>query len=156
MRNFISTPNISLKRKLSTAFTIYNIDEYNTSAVSCNNNEEKCKNLILANKELVRKELHAVLTYKMENGRYGCINRDRNSVTNMRTITKYFLEYKKRPKEFSRIKNIKKVEPVKKRMRVTSKLWPKKSTTCANQYKRNTEEQLKLEEKGNLDKNKQK
>jgi hypothetical protein len=30
--------------------------------------------------------------YKMENGRYGCINRDFNSVNNMKKITEYWLK----------------------------------------------------------------
>jgi len=34
MRNFISTPNLSLKRKLQERFKVYNIDEYRTSCLN--------------------------------------------------------------------------------------------------------------------------
>ena len=137
MRNFISTPNIGLKRKLSKEFTIYSIDEFKTSSVSCKNNKELCNNLILPNKEGVEKKLHAVLTYKMKNGRKGCINRDNNSVNNMKTITHYWLEHKKRPIEFSRKQTIKKtqnkIEVSEERILVTSKRKQKQSTISANQ-----------------------
>jgi type II secretory pathway component PulJ len=135
MRNFISTPNIGLKRKLNERFRVYNIDEYNTSAISCKNNEEKCKNLYLLNKEGNLKKIHAVLTFKMKNGRYGCINRDRNSVNNMKTITEYWLENKTRPIAFRRsIKEIKKSKLIvlkKERMQVTSKPKGRKSQLSA-------------------------
>jgi len=34
MVNFISTPNITLKRKLKERFKVYNIDEYRTSCLN--------------------------------------------------------------------------------------------------------------------------
>jgi glucose-inhibited division protein A len=46
MRNFISTPNIGLKRKLATRFTTYSLDEFRTSMLNCYT-EKKCSNLYL-------------------------------------------------------------------------------------------------------------
>ena len=34
MRNFISTPNLAIKRKLNTRFEVYNIDEFRTSCLN--------------------------------------------------------------------------------------------------------------------------
>jgi L-fucose mutarotase/ribose pyranase (RbsD/FucU family) len=42
-------------------------------------------------------KLHSVLTYKMENNRLGCINRDKNAVFNMKSIVTQWLENKTRP-----------------------------------------------------------
>ena len=70
MRNFISTPMIGLKRKLSERFKIYNLDEFRTSLLNYKN-EEICKNLYLPDKKGILRKLHSVLTYKMENNRYG-------------------------------------------------------------------------------------
>ena len=44
MRNFISTPNLSLKRKLKERFKVYNIDEFRTSCLSYET-KDLCKNL---------------------------------------------------------------------------------------------------------------
>jgi hypothetical protein len=41
MRNFISIPNLSIKRKLSEKFKIYNIDEYKTSILNYKTKEVK-------------------------------------------------------------------------------------------------------------------
>ena len=136
MRNFISTPNLSLKRKLNERFKVYNIDEYNTSCISYKT-EEKVENLrvrdwyknkvlkkykyklediteeeqsiILSNSNKTRK-LHQVLTFKMENNRKGCINRDRNACLNMKKIYKYYIETGERPKVYCR--PIKKPQPL--------------------------------------------
>ena len=53
------------------------------------------------NKDIVR-ELHSVLTYKLENKESGCINRDKNAVNNMRRIVKHLIKYKERPIPFQR------------------------------------------------------
>ena len=123
MRNFISTPNIGLKRKLKENFRVYNIDEYNTSCIN-NKTEEKMENLkvndwyikkmkkdvnisMFLNK---KRELHSVLTFKMENNRKGCINRYKNACLNMRKIFNYYIETGKRPEIYSR-KNNKIVQP---------------------------------------------
>jgi len=113
MRNFISTPNIGLKRKISKKYEIYNIDEFRTSILN-HKTEEKCKNLYLQDKNGIPRKLHAVLTYKMENNRYGCINRDINAVKNMKKITDYWLKYKKRPEKYRRDYKLKEPNPRKK------------------------------------------
>ena len=78
MANFISTPNIGLKRKLKENYKVYNIDEFRTSCLH-NKTEELCKNLYLKrsnnininNKDIKEKnkirKMHSILTYKMEN-----------------------------------------------------------------------------------------
>ncbi len=50
-------------------------------------------------------KLHAVLRAKLENGTFACINRDLNSVRNMRKITNHAIEKGKRPERYSRRKN---------------------------------------------------
>ena len=99
MRNFISTPMISLKRKLRERFNVYNIDEYNTSKLNYVT-ENKCKNFYYTDKKNKLRKLHSVLTYKMENNRKGCINRDVNSVYNMKKLVKYWLDNKDRPDKY--------------------------------------------------------
>jgi hypothetical protein len=168
MQNFISTPNLGLKRKLSEHFIIYSIDEFRTSKIRtmkytelldlekeyvnielCNeqlteesskkpnkkvgkkakpsididdktiieNNKKrqeleekyKAENLNLPyklGKMRKMKKIHSILTYKMENNRIGCINRDENAIRNMELISKFFIEGKGRPEIFSRPKNI--------------------------------------------------
>ena len=72
----------------------------------CYKTEKETENLCIKNykKEIEgdkkRKEkirLHAVLTYKMENKRTGCINRDKNSCFNMIKIVNEWITNKKRP-----------------------------------------------------------
>jgi len=104
MRNFISTPNLTLKRKLSNHFKIYNIDEFRTSCVSYKTGE-RCENLHLKFKndkyDKLRK-LHSVLTFKMENNRLGCINRDKNGCKNIQKIFDYYMGTGQRPELYSR------------------------------------------------------
>jgi hypothetical protein len=120
MRNFISTPNLRLKRLLTQKFIIYNIDEYRTSCLHHKTEEQvenlKVKDWFQAKKESKKghlynkdasknkefRELHSVLTFKMENNRKGCINRDRNACYNMRKIYKHYLETGKRPDRYCR------------------------------------------------------
>ena len=126
MRNFISTPNLGLKRKLKTKFQCYSIDEFRTSLLyhkteeindnlcvkdwyetklnSVNKNQERTKKekeIILKNKNKFRK-LHSVLTFKMENGRKGCINRDYNACYNMIKIFEYYILTGDRPERYKR------------------------------------------------------
>ena len=35
MRNIISTPNVTIKRKLNTRFRVLSIDEFRTSCINC-------------------------------------------------------------------------------------------------------------------------
>ena len=89
MSNFISTPNITLKRKLKERFKVYNIDEFRTSCLNYKT-EEKCENLFLPDNKGIQRKMHSILTYKMENNRLGCINRDKNGCYN---IKKLFYSY---------------------------------------------------------------
>ena len=101
MRNFIPTPMIGLKRKIASRFSVYNIWEFRTSCLN-SKTETLCENLYIKDKEGNPRKLHSVLTYQMENKRTGCINRDYNSVENMKKITKYWLEHGRRPEKFTR------------------------------------------------------
>ena len=104
MRNFISTPNLSLKRKLKETFKVYNIDEFRTSCLSYKT-EELCENLYLKfkkdpkNKE---RKMHSILTYKMENNRKGCMNRDKNGCKNIEKVFKSYMETGERPEKYRR------------------------------------------------------
>ena len=102
MRNFISTPNIGLKRKLGKHFQIYSIDEFRTSRLH-HQNEEVCGNLRVRNEDgKTWRSVHSVLTFQTENHGTGCINRDNNAVLNMRKLTHYFLEHGDRPLRYRR------------------------------------------------------
>jgi hypothetical protein len=104
MRNFISTPNLTLKRKLKERFKIYNIDEFRTSCL-CYKTEELCENLYLKfEKDPKQKErkIHSILTYQMENKRKGCINRDKNGCKNIQKIFNNYMESGERPVRYRR------------------------------------------------------
>ena len=106
MRNFISTPNLGIKRKLQERFEVYNIDEFRTSCLY-NKSEEPCGNLKLPDKSKYKtvREIHSILTYKMENNRKGCMNRDLNGCLNIRKIFKYYLDTGGRPLKYCRTYN---------------------------------------------------
>ncbi len=110
MRNFISTPNISIKRKLKERFNVFNIDEYRTSCIH-HKTEEKVDNLYVTDKLNKTRKLHSVLTYKMENTRKGCINRDYNGCINIRKLFSYYIENKERPQIYNRGTKIKNTNP---------------------------------------------
>jgi hypothetical protein len=101
LRNFISTPMISLKRKLHESFEIYNLDEFRTSKLHYKT-ELECSNLYLPDSNNIPKKIHSVLTYQMGNNRYGCIQRDMNSVKNMKKITDHWFRTKERPLRYQR------------------------------------------------------
>jgi len=101
MRNFISTPNLSLKRKLKERFKVYNIDEFRTSCLSYKT-KDFCKNLYLPDKKGEDRKIHSILTYQMENNRKGCINRDKNGCKNIRYVFNYYKKTGKRPMKYSR------------------------------------------------------
>lgn len=101
MKNFISTPNICLKRKLKDKFRVYNIDEFRTSCLNYKT-EEPCNNLYLPDKNNKKRKIHAILTYQMENKRYGCINRDKNGCKNMQKIFEHYMKYNERPEKYRR------------------------------------------------------
>lgn len=102
MRNFISTPNLTLKRKLRDHFKVYNIDEFRTSCLSYKT-DEKCENLYLKFKKdklQKKRKIHSILTYQMENNRKGCINRDKNGCKNIQKVFNCYMETGDRPKKY--------------------------------------------------------
>jgi hypothetical protein len=101
MRNFISTPMIGIKHKVKEKFIVYNLDEFRTSCLN-HKTEELCDNIYLPDKKKKLRKIHAVLTFQMENKRYGCINRDWNSVKNMKKIVDYWFINKERPMKYRR------------------------------------------------------
>ena len=104
LRNFISTPGIGLKRKLSEKFKVYMIDEFRTSCLHYKT-EDKCENMYVKyrNVESSKKQkLHAVLTYKMENKRMGCVNRDKNGCKNIQKVFESIMETGERPEKYRR------------------------------------------------------
>ena len=109
MKNFISTPNLSLKRKLQERFKVYDIDEYRTSCLNYRT-EELCKNLYLPDKKNKERKMHSILTYKMENKRNGCINRDKNGCKNIQKVFNYYIEYDERPEIYKRGVDLQKLQ----------------------------------------------
>ena len=101
MANFISTPNIRLKRKLRERFRVYNIDEFRTSCLNYKT-EEQCDNLWLPGKNNKEYKKHSILTYKMENNRLGCINRDKNGCQNIKKLFNSYLTSGTIPEKYSR------------------------------------------------------
>ena len=95
-----STPGISMKRKMAKRFRILNLDEYKTSKLNCHTLEEN-ENLYIHSRKL-----HSVLTYKMENNRLGCIQRDANATINMVNIIKHYLSNSSFPEAFSRAQRV--------------------------------------------------
>jgi hypothetical protein len=102
LSNFISTPNIRLKRRLGKYNEMINFDEFRTSCLYYKT-QEKCENMIVYDKKEKKfRSLHSVLTFRMENKRSGCINRDRNAIYAYKRITEYQLKYKERPQKYRR------------------------------------------------------
>ena len=101
MRNFISTPNLAIKRKLNTKFEVYNIDEFRTSCLNYKT-EELCNNLYLPDKKNIERKMHSILTFKMENKRKGCINRDKNGCKNIQKVFNHYIETGERPEKYKR------------------------------------------------------
>ena len=101
MRNFISTPNLTIKRKLETRFPVYNIDEFRTSCLHYKT-EGFCKNLYLPDNNNVTRKQHSILTYQMENQRTGCLNRDKNACKNMQKIFNSYMATGHRPEKYRR------------------------------------------------------
>ena len=112
MRNFISTPNLGIKRKLKERFKIFNIDEYRTSCLH-HKTEERCKNLYLPDRKGKLRKLHSVLTFKMENNRKGCINRDYNGCMNIRKLFNAHMNNEPRPQKYCRGYKLKTANPKK-------------------------------------------
>ena len=100
-KNFISTPGIGLMRKLAEQFMVYRFDEFRTSCLHYRT-EERCSNLFLPDKDGIKRKIHSVLTYKMENNCYGIINRDKNAVNNGKKIIMSYLNDRVRPTRYTR------------------------------------------------------
>jgi len=100
-RSFISTPMIGFKRKVNERFELYNLDEFRTSRIN-NKTNPLFENLYIPDKKNTLRKIHSVLTYQMENKRNSCINRDWNSVKNMKNIVDYWFIHKERPLKFRR------------------------------------------------------
>ena len=106
MSNFISTPNLTLKRKLKERFKVYNIDEFRTSCLNYKT-ENKSNNLILPSPITGKNyKMHSILTYKMENKRLGCINRDKNGCYNIKKLFDTYMTLGNRPERYRRGINI--------------------------------------------------
>ena len=101
MKGQIPTPGIGLKRKIGEQIKIYNIDEFRTSCINYKTLEYN-EHLYLPDKTGKIRKMHSILTYKMENKRKGCINRDNNATNNMVAITQQYLKDKSRPQAFRR------------------------------------------------------
>lgn len=43
------------------------------------------------------RKMHSILTYKMENNRKGCINRDKNGFKNIQKVFNYYMKTGERP-----------------------------------------------------------
>jgi len=50
----------------------------------------------------LKRKIHSILTYQMENNRKGCINRDKNGCKNTHYVFNYYKKTGKRPEKFRR------------------------------------------------------
>jgi hypothetical protein len=46
--------------------------------------------------------MHSILTYKMENKRLGCVNRDKNGCKNIQKVFNCYIEKGERPEKYKR------------------------------------------------------
>ena len=123
----LSTPNNRLKRLIGKQMKVYNLDEFRTSKLNYKT-EEVCENLYLPDANEIIRKLHSVLTYKMENGQIGCINRDENAVNNMIKIVNHYLDKKERLLKYRRDYDLEKGE-IKKELKQKVITSIKKDTT---------------------------
>ena len=98
---YMSTPGISLKRKIAKRFTVYSIDEFRTSCIEYKS-ERKCENMFLPDAKGKLREKHAILSYKNERNQEGYRNRDRNSVNGYKRIVNETLKTGERPEVYKR------------------------------------------------------
>ena len=80
---------------------MYNLDEYRTSCLNYIT-EEVCENKYLPDKKKKERKIHSILTYKMENNRMGCINRDRNGCKNIQKVFVSYMDTNERPERYKR------------------------------------------------------
>lgn len=111
MKHMISTPGIGLKRAIARKIKSYDIDEFRTSALNCKT-EDRNKTLYLKDINGESQKIHSVLTYKMKDGRTGCINRDKNAVCNMDKIVKSIFETGNYPFNFRRSTKKEEIKPL--------------------------------------------
>lgn len=116
-------PNKGIKKLLQSKFCILDVNEFNTSKLY-NKTFEELTNVSVKRKKH-HKRLHEILTPKEEPKQGVFINRDVNACKNILYLGKYYLQYRKRPKEFQR-KVITK-EPKKKISLVNKKVTRKKT-----------------------------
>lgn len=141
MRNYISTPNLGVKRKLKEKFNIFNIDEYRTSCLHYKT-EEKGNNLYITDKINKQRKLHSVLTFQMENTenesifRIDCINRDYNGCLNIRKIFHSYMKNKTRPERYCRGFDIQKL-PIPEKASNGSRLERRKGISSESAFIRN-------------------
>ena len=105
MRGKAPTPNLGLKRKVASRFLVYDFDEFRTSCLY-HETEEYCNNLYSTDKDGIKRQVHSILTFKMEDNRIGCIHRDLNSVLNIRKIVAGYLNKNIRLPNFTRGRNV--------------------------------------------------
>ena len=107
---YMSTPGIGLKRRLAEEFTVHTIDEYRTSKLHYKH-EVECENYKAPYKSICKEDntvkegtqsIHSILIYKLENKQSGCINRDKNSVLNMKKIVENLISTQERPEKYKR------------------------------------------------------
>jgi len=108
-QSYISTPNVGLQRRLKEKLNVYHVNEFKTSQLH-HKTKEKMDNIKLGitykskrQEKEIKKDirLHSVLTFKTSQGSYGCINRDKNAVKNMKYIVEELIKTQKRPQEFT-------------------------------------------------------
>jgi len=106
---YISTPSTALKNRFKKHFKTYLIDEFCTSKLNYKTEEEnkKLKLKIKTHTSVKIKEFHSILTYKLRKSNekgsqiLECIDRDKNSVNNMKKIFQSLLDTGKRPKNYT-------------------------------------------------------
>ena len=98
----VSNPNRSRRGwRLTLNVNLHPGVEYRTSCIT-NKTKEFNKNLYLPDKKGKKRLMHSILTYKMGNGRLGCINRDYNGALNIREVSLSILKYNEKPEIFRR------------------------------------------------------
>ena len=96
----ISVPNLGIKRLLKKHFKVFILDEFRSSIINCKTNKVHSNMKLTFNKKV--RKIHSIFTYKMENKRMGCINRNKNACINFEKIVKNLLLKGDRPRAFRR------------------------------------------------------
>ena len=87
MSNFVPTPNIHLRNKISKNFKMLLLDEFRTSCLDYKSNER----VINMKDKTTNKKIHQVLILTENNRNLGCINRDKNAVRNFKSLTDNYI-----------------------------------------------------------------